>query len=59
MESNVRTILSKLKEKNVKTVLVGIKIPRNLGLEYVAEFESTYPKLASEFDVPFLPFLLE
>jgi acyl-CoA thioesterase-1 len=59
MEKNVRSILSKLREKNVPTVLVGMSLPRNLGPAYVSEFEAVYPRLAREFDVPLLPFLLE
>lgn len=59
MEENVRAVLSKLREKNVPTVLVGIALPRNLGPAYVSEFEAMYPKLAREFDIAFLPFLLE
>lgn len=59
MEENLRAILSKLREKNVPTVLVGMALPRNLGPAYVSEFEAVYPRLAREFDVPLLPFLLE
>ena len=36
-----------------------MKMVWNMGPEYVAEFNSIYPKLAREFDLVFLPFFLE
>lgn len=59
MDANIRAILAKLKAKNIPTVFVGIKIPRNLGAEYVAAFEGTFPKIAKDAKPPFYPFLLE
>lgn len=59
MDGNIREILAKLRSKGVKTALIGVKIPRNLGPEYVSDFERTFPKIAEENDIPFLPFLLE
>lgn len=59
MESNLLAIVRKLKEKNVKTVLVGMKMPTNLGPDYVREFESVYPRVAKSEGLPFLPFLLD
>jgi acyl-CoA thioesterase-1 len=40
-------------------VLLGIKLPPNLGADYVSAFESIYPRLAEELDVPLVPFMLE
>lgn len=59
MDANVRAILAKLREKGVPVVLIGIKVPRNLGLEYVAKLEAVHPKIASDLSLPFIPFLLE
>lgn len=59
MDENVRAIVEKLRAKGVKVALVGIKVPRNLGSDYVAELEAAHPKIASDLGLPFLPFLLE
>ncbi len=58
-EKNIREILQFLKEKDVVVLLAGMKMVWNMGPDYVAEFNSIYPKLAREFDVVFLPFFLE
>jgi acyl-CoA thioesterase-1 len=40
-------------------LLIGMRLPPNLGPDYVRSFESTYPELAKRFDTALLPFLLE
>lgn len=40
-------------------VLVGLKAAPNLGRPYAERFDSIYPRLARENDLPFVPFLLE
>lgn len=42
-----------------KVLLVGMRMPPNLGPDYVREFDGSYPMLAKKFDVALLPFLLE
>lgn len=56
---NLAAILSKLREKNIHTILTGMKAPRNLGEEYYNNFDRLYPELAAEFQVSFYPFFLE
>ena len=58
-ESNLRSILQKLKAKNIPAVLYGMKAPINMPPAYRKSFNSLYPKLADEFDVPLYPFFLE
>jgi acyl-CoA thioesterase-1 len=58
-EKNIREILQFLKERDVVVLLAGMKMVWNMGPDYVAEFNSIYPKLAREFEVVFLPFFLE
>ncbi len=59
VESNIDTILQRLQDNNVVTVLVGMKMVRNLGDQYTREFDSIYPKLAGKHKVLFMPFFLE
>ena len=58
-EKNIREILQLLKEKDVVVLLAGMKMVWNLGPNYVAQFNTIYPRLAKEFDVVFMPFFLE
>ena len=40
-------------------LLVGMRMPPNLGAEYTREFEATYRLLSQRFDTALVPFLLE
>ena len=56
---NIEKILSYLKEKQIPTMLIGMKAPNNLGEEYVNEFNEIYPKLSKKYDTAFYPFFLK
>lgn len=58
-EANLRRILEAARGADVEVVLLGMKIPPSHGLEYFEAFESMYPRLAREFDVELVEFLLE
>ena len=57
-EKNLRAILAKLKAAHVKVLLTGMHAQRNLGAEYVKQFDAIYPRLAPQADV-FYPFFLD
>ena len=53
-------MLTTLEQKNLPVLLVGMYAPRNLGSDYVEQFDAIYPALAEQHDVAgFMPFLLE
>jgi acyl-CoA thioesterase-1 len=58
-EKNLSAILSKLKAAHMPVLLLGMKVPRNLGPEYAAQFDAIYPKLAKQYDTLFYPFVLD
>jgi acyl-CoA thioesterase-1 len=58
-EKNLRAILTRLKAAKVKVLLIGMKAQRNLGADYVKQFDSIYPRLAKEQGVLFYPFILD
>ena len=58
-EKNLRAILDKLKSAHVKVLLTGMHAQRNLGADYVRQFDSLYPRLAKDYDVLFYPFFLD
>ncbi len=57
-EKNLRAILAKLHAAHVKVMLTGMHAQRNLGADYVKQFDAIYPRLAHEADV-FYPFFLD
>ena len=58
-ERNLRAILDKLKAARVKVLLTGMQAQRNLGADYVKQFDAIYPRLAKDFNVLFYPFFLD
>jgi acyl-CoA thioesterase-1 len=60
-ESNLRIIINKVKASNpeVKIILAGMQAPPNMGNEYTKRFGEIYPKLAKEYKMSLIPFLLE
>ena len=58
-EKNLRTILTKLKAARLKVLLTGMQAQRNLGADYVKQFDPIYPRLAKDYNVLFYPFILD
>ncbi|HUE63035.1 MAG TPA: arylesterase [Rhizomicrobium sp.] len=58
-EKNLRAILNKLGADHIKVLLTGMHAQRNLGAQYVKEFDAIYPRLARDYHVLFYPFILE
>jgi acyl-CoA thioesterase-1 len=58
-ERNLSAILAKLKAAHVKVLLTGMHAQRNLGADYVGQFDAIYPRLARKYDVLFYPFFLD
>jgi acyl-CoA thioesterase-1 len=58
-EKNLRAILSRLKAQHIKVLLTGMHAQRNLGADYVKQFDAIYPRLAKDYGVAFYPFFLE
>jgi acyl-CoA thioesterase I len=56
---NLDKILTRLKARGVKPLLAGMYAPRNLGRDYVTEFEGVYGRLAEKHGVPLYPFFLD
>ncbi|QOZ42395.1 arylesterase [Bradyrhizobium sp. CCBAU 53340] len=52
-------IVQRLKARKIAVVLCGMLAPPNFGADYGARFNSIYPELAKQFDVPLYPFFLD
>jgi acyl-CoA thioesterase-1 len=59
LERNLRAILDRARTEHTRVVLAGAMLPDNYGRPYREAFRSLYPRLAKEYRLPFLPFLLE
>lgn len=59
IEKNLRTIIERGQHEGATVVLAGMKLPVNYGAQYSKEFESIYLKLAKNYNLTFLPFLLD
>lgn len=59
MAANLETMIRRFEDGGARVLLAGMMLPRNYGPEYVRDFEAVYPRLAREFDLPLIPFLLE
>ncbi|HEX9808904.1 MAG TPA: arylesterase [Alphaproteobacteria bacterium] len=57
--ANLSAILDRLAVAGLPVLLAGMKAPRNLGEDYVREFDAVFPDLARQHGVLFYPFLLE
>jgi len=59
--SNLGAIIEETRSTwpSVQVVLVGMRVPPNLGLDYTEEFASMYPELAEEYETHFVPFLAD
>lgn len=58
-EANLDQIITKLKARNIRVLLTGMMAPRNLGPDYVRDFDAIYPRLAAKHQVPLYPFFLD
>ena len=56
---NLVEIIRFAKEKQIKVILAGMKIPPNYGEDYRSGFEKIFKDLANTHKVAFLPFLLK
>ncbi|MDC8450888.1 MAG: arylesterase [Nitrospira sp.] len=58
-KSNLRRIIRQLQEAGATVVLAGMKLPPNYGQDYTISFEAMYQMLATEYQLPLIPFFLE
>lgn len=58
-EANLRDIIERSRAAGARVVLAGMQIPPNYGPEYGRGFAEIFPRLAAEYDVPLIPFLLD
>jgi acyl-CoA thioesterase-1 len=60
-KDNLQKIIEKFQTKNpnAQIILAGMQVPPNLGQEYTSEFQTIYPDLAEENDLPLIPLIMD
>lgn len=58
-QENLSNVIKMAQAKNIKVLLVGMKIPKNYGEDYRNKFDQMYISLATKFKLTFMPFLLQ
>lgn len=56
---NLTTIIERSRKAGAKVLLIGIEIPLNYGPQYRDRLRIMYQGLATQFNVPLVPFLLD
>jgi acyl-CoA thioesterase I len=59
MRHNLTQIIDLAKQHQVKPVLIGMKIPPNYGIQYTKQFSETFKALSKQYQIAYVPFLLE
>lgn len=59
MKHNLREAIEIAQANGVRVALTGMLTPPNMGPDYTRVFAQVFPDLAAEYDLPFMPFLLE
>lgn len=59
VRKNLAGIIEHSRDQGARVLLLGIQIPPNYGRRYTELFRELYPALASDLDVPLVPFFLE
>ena len=59
IEINLRNIIEITKTKNIDIILAGMIATPTNGLAYKKKFDDIFPKLAKEYDLNLIPFLLK
>ncbi len=57
--SNLQRIIDMALQRNIKVLLIGVRLPPNLGPVYNQRFEQIYKDLSETMEVAFLPRFLE
>ncbi|HKX31307.1 MAG TPA: arylesterase [Blastocatellia bacterium] len=59
MKKNLGQIIERAQSRGVTVVLAGMEAPPNLGPEYTQEFREAFRDLAKQYQLAFIPFVLE
>jgi acyl-CoA thioesterase-1 len=58
MKANLEHIISASQKAKARVLVVGMRLPPNLGAKYTREFEGAFAGLSKQYQTAYLPFLL-
>ena len=58
-QTNLDGMMAKIQASGAKLILAGIVAPMNYGAKFANDFNAIYPALASKYNVPLYPSILE
>ena len=58
MKANLEHIITASQKAKAKVLVVGMRMPPNLGAKYTREFEGAFAELSKQYRTAYLPFLL-
>lgn len=58
IRGNLASIVEQSQDAGASVLLIGMVLPPNYGRRYTEAFQSVFTELASEHELPFVPFLL-
>lgn len=56
---NLKTMIEKARQSDAEVLLIGNQIPQNYGKRYTEMFFNLYKDIASEYQLAYVPFMLE
>ena len=59
LKRNLARIIERAQSRGIAVVLAGMEAPPNFGRDYIVSFHNVYPALAKQYQVAFVPFLLQ
>jgi len=59
MKQNLAAMVERSREAGAKVLLLGMRLPPNLGQRYTNAFAGVFDSLAQEKELPYVPFFLE
>ncbi|WAT19005.1 arylesterase [Aurantiacibacter sp. MUD11] len=57
--ANLEGILDELQARDIPILLLGMRAPPNMGVEYQQQFDGMYAELAEEYDAALVPFFMK
>ncbi len=59
MHQNLGEIIERSQQAGAKVLLLSMRIPPNYGKRYTEMFYNVFPQLAKQYQIPYIPFLIE
>ncbi len=57
--ANLDIMIRQFQRAHIRVLLAGIKMPPNLGLQYVQQYDAIFPDLADRYKIALIPWLLD